>query len=54
MSNNVYNHMTDDDLRNAEDIREIMIDLDPIAQRMILERVKGMKDMQDILTQKTA
>lgn len=45
----IYSHLTEDDLNEAEDIIELMKDFDPIAQKMITERVKGMKDMQDIL-----
>jgi DNA-binding HxlR family transcriptional regulator len=47
-------HLTNAELEEAEDIHELMKNLDPIAQKMIAERVKGMKDMQDIMTKKSA
>lgn len=47
-------HLTDQDIAESVDILEIMKALDPFAQQLILERVKGMKQMQDIMDKKTA
>lgn len=49
-----FTHLTKMELEEGEDILELMKNLDPIAQKMIAERVKGMKDMQDIMTKKSA
>ncbi len=49
-----YTHLTKVDIVDGEDIREIMKDMDPFAQQLILEHAKGMKLMQDIMEKKTA
>lgn len=49
-----YNHLTEQDTADAEDIVEALEGLDDFATLMILERIRGMKDMQTIMERKTA
>jgi hypothetical protein len=52
--NKKFTHLTEKDITDAEEIRDAVKGLDPFAQRLILERIKGMQDMQTILNRKTA
>jgi hypothetical protein len=54
MSGKVQSSLTEDDTNDGKDIEKIMKDLDPCAQKLILERLQGMRQMQEILTAKTA
>lgn len=49
-----YKHLTEEDIKNTEDISELLKNLDPVAQQMIYERACGMKQMQDIMEKKSA
>lgn len=49
-----YTHLTMQDIVDAREIEEATQGLDNYAKRLILERIKGMKEMQEIMSVKTA
>jgi hypothetical protein len=49
-----YNHLSDQDVADAGDIVKALEGLDDFTTLMILERIRGMKDMQTIMERKTA
>jgi hypothetical protein len=52
--NKKYTHLTEEEISEGEEIHELMKNLDEFAQQLLLERARGMRQMQEIMNKKSA
>jgi hypothetical protein len=49
-----YTHLTEEDISEGTEMHELMKNLDEFAQQLLLERARGMRQMQEIMNKKSA
>lgn len=49
-----YNHLTEKDITEALDIKDIMQELDENTRKLVIVYARGLKDMQDATKKQTA